>query len=521
MDENENSTKDDNTKIITNEVAMNLNLNNSTINVVPTRDRDWLKILLQKHSKDLRIQLYHEQRIQQYPILQNKALVLAPMVDQSDLPFRLLCRNYGTNLCFTPMIHAKMLCTDKAYRKKFWNRDPHPPQGSTTTTRISCQDRPLIVQLCGSDKYMLEQAIRIILGTAVPISTQDTYPIDGIDINCGCPQDIARRGKYGAFLLEQEELLVDLVRHLAQTFYPLPISVKVRLLPTGNISDSLHLYTRLVDAGAAMLTIHGRHRHQKGHLTGPANWDAIKQAVQLLGHRIPILANGSIYNLDTVQDCLQQTGADGVMSSEAILEYPAMFTLNNIQLTQGKRLVGPGRIQLTREYLHLCKEFPPEKSGQGNGLSTIRAHLFKLLFQDTQEYTFIRDALARSKTFDDYVSICNQVEEIHEKNGHVVENEDLSWYFRHWKNHANQHGSKSSSNNKELIEKRIRRDSEEEEDESMKEEEEEKKDMEYVYPTKKEMKWSNDSTAATLRVDCYVKENQESDLKDACCYDEC
>ena len=75
-----------------------------------------------------------------------------------------------------------------------------------------------------------------------------------------------------------------------------------------------------------MLTVHGRTRLQKGLKTGHADWDAIKQVVDLLGHRVPILSNGSISNLDDVVECLQVTGADGIMSSEAILEYPAVFT---------------------------------------------------------------------------------------------------------------------------------------------------------------------------------------------------
>jgi len=253
--------------------------------------RDWLQQLLLRHESGSHPATLHY-RVNNFDsndILYGKALVVAPMVDQSDLPFRLLARKYGSNLCVTPMIHARMfVCNERGYKERFWNVMKGTP----------AEDRPLIVQFAGGDPEMLAQAAKLVENQC-----------DAVDINCGCPQMIAKRGNYGAFLLENEELLVRCVEETVKAC-TIPVCVKVRLLPSG-LEDSLRLYTRLVDAGAAMLTIHGRNRFNKGPLTGRANWEAIRSVVDALGDRVPILANGSVADLNDCRACLRATGADG------------------------------------------------------------------------------------------------------------------------------------------------------------------------------------------------------------------
>lgn len=369
-------------------------------------DRQWISKLLAKYPNPNSMRQ------------DGKALVVAPMVDQSDLPFRLLARKYGANLCFTPMIHSKILTTSKVYRSKF------------TGTWLET-DRPLIAQLCGSDPDVVLEAAKML----------EPY-VDGIDINCGCPQGIARRGNYGAFLLEQEETLLTLVKHLVKHLR-VPLSVKVRLLPPPNSNHlgedpryhsevfdipkhSLELYSKLVDAGIHLLTIHGRTRHQKSRYTGTADWETIRKAVEMFGSRIPIFANGSIETFEDVNECLRVTNADGIMTSESILEYPPLFyfepqyPIRNI-----------GRIQLAKEYIALARQYPPHVGGQGSILKCIRVHIHRFLHADLQADPQLRMTLVTADSLDALDAAIDLCQKYHDEHNLVVAEESLSWYRRH------------------------------------------------------------------------------------------
>lgn len=345
-------------------------------------NRDWVKKLILEHSN--------------HPN-DGKALVVAPMVDQSDYPFRLLCRKYGSNLAFTPMIHSKLLVNSVEYRAKFMPTAQH------------ANDRPLIAQMCGHDPDILEKAAKMLL----------PY-VDGIDLNCGCPQGIAKRGFYGAFLLENEEVLLNCVKRLVKTINK-PVSVKVRLLP-GEPQKSIDLFRKLVDSGIHLLTVHARTRHQNKQATGAADWDRIREVVDLFGHRLPIFANGSIADMLDVQRCFEHTGVDGVMSSEAILEYPALF------LTPPVRI---GRIQLAKEYLQLAKQHPPEKGGQGSGIKCLRAHVHRFVHEDLEDNIPLRQQVATAETWQVLWDAVTHIEALQAAAGHKAEEEALSWYMRH------------------------------------------------------------------------------------------
>jgi len=361
-------------------------------------DRDWMKKLLKESNSNINSNSNSSNG-------SSRALVVAPMVDQSDYAFRILARRYGANVTYTPMIHASLLTRSEAYRLKF-------------VPRHRCAiDRPVIAQLCGDDPLVLEQAAKMVA----------PY-VDAIDLNCGCPQGIAKRGNYGAFLLEQEELLLKCVRHLVQTI-SLPVTVKVRLLPDDDdqLSKSMALYQKLVDAGIHLLTVHGRDRHQLHVHTGSADWSAIQKVVERFGHRIPIFANGNIGSMADVRACFEATGADGVMSSEAVLEYPALFAGDDVRL---------GRIRLAREYLQLARQYPPQEGHQGSGIKCLKGHVHRFLHPDleaptgTKNYE-LRQGAANATSWQVLWDIVDHVEQKQQAEQHKVEEEQLSWYMRH------------------------------------------------------------------------------------------
>ena len=118
--------------------------------------------------------------------------VLAPMVEQSELPFRMLAREYGADLCYSPMVHARLYAE-------------HNEEGRARMFETAPEDRPLVVQFCGHDPAVLLAAARAV-----------QHKCDAVDLNLGCPQGIARKGRYGAFLLEEQDTCVEIVRTLSQ-----------------------------------------------------------------------------------------------------------------------------------------------------------------------------------------------------------------------------------------------------------------------------------------------------------------
>jgi len=334
-----------------------------------------------------------------YRSIGSPSKIVAPMVDQSDLAFRLLCRKWGADLAYTQMLNAPIFVQNKIYR---WDNLQSIPA-----------EKPVIVQIAGHTPQEMLECAKII---------QASVDCAAIDVNLGCPQGIAKRGRYGAYLMEELDLLTEIVSTLANGL-EVPVTCKTRIYKGENaLERSIRLCETLVNAGASLLTIHGRTRDEKGEWTGAPDWEMIRRIKEHFKDRVPVIANGGIENMDDVEKCLAVTGCDGVMTSEGILENPAIF--NRTRDENGNLLC---QIDIAREYLQLAREYPCRH------IKCPRAHIMKILYRYLQKYTDLRDLATGAQTLQDLEHICDVTRERVDAatDFELFGQRGLTWYTRH------------------------------------------------------------------------------------------
>lgn len=267
-----------------------------------------------------------------YESIGSPKYVVAPMVDQSEFAWRLLTRSFlppdlrSSVLAYSPMMHAKLFTESPKYRASHFEplQPPHalPAPGDSEPQKSPSPedayldgnptiDRPLFVQFCANEPDVLLQAAKIV----------QPY-CDAVDLNLGCPQGIAKRGHYGAFLQEDWDTIYKLINTLHKGL-DIPVTAKMRVLETKE--KSLEYAKMILSAGASIITVHGRRREQKGHNTGLADYTILKYLREQLPPDTVMFANGNILQYDDLQKCLDATGADGVMSAEGNLFDPSIF----------------------------------------------------------------------------------------------------------------------------------------------------------------------------------------------------
>eukprot|EP00980_Cylindrotheca_fusiformis_P007963 scaffold1697_cov120-Cylindrotheca_fusiformis.AAC.45 len=381
--------------------------------------------------------------------------VMAPMVAASDYPFRYFLRQHcDVDLTFTQMLHCKKFINDATFRSAhldFWETkaeypklvrsqlaclgDLPPPKGSVGMDSGS----PLIVQLAGDQPSMIsEQANMIVQHTGGKVS--------GFDLNCGCPQNIARKGNYGAHLAERDfdrvcEILVALRQSVPES---IAVSAKIRL-PTDDATLKERI-SMLVGTGINFLTIHGRTIYENKTKVRSCHVDRIKLAVDT-AHNIkpdfPVVANGGMESYEDVQSILKRTGAVAAMSSEALLEIPNIFSASSSGLTPRERLTQ--QITFANQYLDVCSNVVPPLPGVlgiHGSFNVVRSHIIKFLYRYLNENTDLRNRLAGYRTVETISQARDIVNELERRYSGVSDDELLeykssspneSWYRRHRK----------------------------------------------------------------------------------------
>ncbi|AFY61476.1 tRNA dihydrouridine synthase DusB [Synechococcus sp. PCC 6312] len=262
----------------------------------------------------------------------------SPLSGVTDLVFRRLVRRYAPeSMLYTEMVNATGL---------------HYVKDLPQIMEVEAQERPISIQLfdCRPD-FLAEAAEKAVAEGA-----------DTVDINMGCPVNKITKNGGGSSLLRQPEVAAAIVRAVVAAV-DVPVTVKTRIGWTDQEINILDFAQQMQDAGAAMITVHGRTRAQ-GY-NGPARWEWIRKVKEKL--TIPVIANGDIFSVEAAVQCLLETGADGVMCSRGTLGYPFLVGEIDQFLKTGQAKPTPTaieRLQCARDHLIALWEY--------KGLSGIR-----------------------------------------------------------------------------------------------------------------------------------------------------
>ena len=304
-------------------------------------------------------------------LLAKDPVVLAPMEDVSDAPFRRVCRTLGASLCVTEFIGAEQILADSRLARR--------------RAYLAPDDQPTAIQIYGPDADML---------LAAAVVAQRAGPAF-IDVNCGCwvPQ-VTKRGA-GAAWLRDPAAMVEMARRIVAAV-DLPVTVKTRIGwgPESHM-PIVDLARRLEDAGVAALTIHCR-TAQMGH-QGAADWQWARRAREAVA--IPVIVNGDVRLASDVPRALAETGCAGVMIGRAAIEHPWIFR-EATALRMGSPIAPPSDAERVAVYQALLADNVAVR-GERAGVAVTRRHV-KLLGARATE---LRPLLYRAATVDEASAI--------------------------------------------------------------------------------------------------------------------
>lgn len=309
-------------------------------------------------------------------------LLLAPMEDVSDPPFRAVCKDQGADLMYTEFISVEGLIRDAG--KSIQKLD------------IYDDERPIGIQIFGAEIESMGKAAEIV---------EEAKP-ELLDINFGCPVKKVVCKMAGAGILQDIPKMVKLTEKVVKST-SLPVTVKTRLGWDENSLNIIEVAERLQDVGIQALTIHGRTRKQM--YKGEADWSLIAQVKNNPRMHIPIFGNGDIDSPQKAVQYKQRYGVDGIMIGRASIGYPWIFRdIKNFMMT-GNLLPPPDiseRIEVAKK--HLLKSI--EWKGERVGIVEMRRH-YTNYFRDLPG---IKEYRARLVSEMDKVAILGILDEIQE-----------------------------------------------------------------------------------------------------------
>ncbi|ASE62675.1 MULTISPECIES: tRNA dihydrouridine synthase DusB [Chryseobacterium] len=313
-------------------------------------------------------------------------LLLAPMEDVSDPPFRRLCKMHGADLMYSEFISSEGLIRDAIKSRKKLD--------------IFDYERPVGIQIFGGDEEAMAMSARIV----------ETVNPDLVDINFGCPvKKVVCKGA-GAGVLKDIDLMVRLTKAVVSSTH-LPVTVKTRL---GWDSTSINIdevAERLQETGIKALTIHARTRAQM--YKGEADWEHISRIKQNPNIEIPIFGNGDIDSAEKALEYKQKYACDGIMIGRAAIGYPWIFNEIKHFFTTGEHLPAPtisDRLLAVRQHA----EWSAEWKGERLGLVEMRQH-YSNYFRGIPHFKEFRKKFLEVFTMEEMDSLIKETQQFYEE----------------------------------------------------------------------------------------------------------
>lgn len=307
-------------------------------------------------------------------------MLLAPMEDVSDPPFRAVCKQHGADLMYTEFISSEGLIRDAAK--------------SVAKLDIFDYERPIGIQIFGNEIQSMREAAAIV---------EQANP-DILDINYGCPvSKVACKGAGAGILLDIEKM-VSMTAEIVKSVN-IPVTVKTRLGWDQNTIRIVEVAERLQDVGIQAISIHARTRAQM--YKGEADWSYLNLVKDNQRLHIPVFGNGDIDSPEKALEYKNKYNVDGMMIGRASIGYPWIFDEIKHYLATGEKLEAPGldeRIAVAKKHL----DFSVEWKGEKLGILEMRRH-YTNYFRGMPNFKQYRSEMVTAETYEHVCEVLNQV----------------------------------------------------------------------------------------------------------------